>query len=707
MARKPKKPFLELKSEQLRDIYGVSLLALALFSGVSILGYGSIVGELLNRFFKSFLGVGWYIVPVLLICWAMVFFVERWRHFIRSTGIGLVVMLLSLIAFIHVGNPSPIDRSWFDPSIVSRYGGYLGAVLSYMLVRPLGKAGAYIILTALTLIGLILASRVSLSALFGDVFHLGKNRMSRFNKPLTGEPSDIAGQTPGESAPTVSDATHQISETIKIEEASSAEHGPAPIKQLHDTKYRFPPLDILNRSESRSDKVWKKNLNERIKIVEKTLENFGVDATVTRVVRGPTITRFELQLGTGVKVNRIVSLADDLAVALATQDVRILTPVPGKSAVGIEIPNDTKELVTLGDVLVAAKEGNKVGPLIVGLGKDISGAPVMTNLTHMPHLLISGATGSGKTTCVNSIITSLLFFSHPEQVKLILIDPKMVELSHYHDIPHLITPVITDAKKASMALKWAVREMEDRFKILAESGSRNIEQFNKVAKPEERLPYIMVVIDELADLMMISPQEVEESICRLAQMGRAIGINLVVATQRPSVDVITGLIKANIPSRISFEVASQADSRVILDIGGAEKLIGRGDMLFMPAGSVRPKRVQGALLVEHEIAEVTAFIKSQRDPDYDDSVIKEEQMPWSTLDYVDPLLEQAIEIIVRTGQASISMLQRRLRIGYSRAARLIDTMEERGIVGGADGSRARAVLLSEDEYDRLKSESSD
>lgn len=706
MAKKPKKPLLDLKPEQIKDIYGVSLIALALFSLVSIFGYGAIVGELMNRFFRSFIGVGWYFLPVFLISWALVFFVDRWRRFISSTGIGLTVILLSIIALIHVGSPSAIDKGWFDPKVVPEYGGYLGAVLSYMLVRPFGKAGAYILLIALTLIGLILASRVSLSTLFGDVFHFGKDRMSKFNKPMTGAEADISGQEAVEPAATVSDATHQISETIKIEEATSGEHV-AHIKEIRDATYRFPPLDILNRSESKTDKVWKKNLNDRIQIVEKTLQNFGVDAAVTKVVRGPTITRFELQLGSGVKVNRIVSLADDLAVALATQDVRILTPVPGKSAVGIEIPNDTKELVTLGDVLISAQEGKKTGPLLVGLGKDISGAPVVANLTHMPHLLISGATGSGKTTCVNSIITSLLFFSHPDQVKLILIDPKMVELSHYSDIPHLITPVITDAKKAATALKWTVREMEDRFKVLAETGSRNIEQFNKVVKAEERLPYIIVIVDELADLMMVSPQDVEESICRLAQMGRAIGINLVVATQRPSVDVITGLIKANIPSRISFEVASMADSRVILDMGGAEKLIGRGDMLFMPAGSVRPKRVQGALLVEHEISEVTAFVKSQREPDYNDSVVKDEPVPWSTLDYVDPLLEQAIEIVVRSGQASISMLQRRLRIGYSRAARLIDTMEERGLVGGADGSKARAVLLSEDEYDRLKSESSD
>lgn len=680
-----------LKPEQTREISGIALAAMALFGLVSLFGYGGAAGRLLNDGAKGAIGVGWYVVPVLLLAWAAVFFVDRWRYFLKTTGLGLAVIFISFIGLIAIGNPKP-----FDAIKTKAYGGFLGDITSYVFVKPFGRSGAYIFLTAALLVGIIMASRISIAELLEDAASLRKKKAA---KPKA-EPVEMPAKQV--ETPQSAQVTQQIGQTVRLTPVEAAETPAVTVKQIKDRTYVFPPLDMLTLTDSVPDKVWKKNLNDRISIINTTLANFGVEASVDRVVRGPTITRFELSMGSGVKVNRIVSLVDDLSVALATTDVRILTPVPGKAAVGLEIPNDSKEFVTLGDVF-AASDKKALGPLMVGLGKDISGSAVIADITKMPHLLIAGATGSGKTTCVNSIITSLLFFSHPDQVKAILVDPKMVELSHYKDIPHLIAPVITEAKKAAVALKWAVREMEDRFKIMAEAGARNIEAFNTgKADPEERLPYLIIVIDELADLMMVAPADVEEAICRLAQMGRAVGINMVVATQRPSVDVITGLIKANIPSRISFEVASQTDSRVILDMAGAEKLIGRGDMLYLPAGSVKPKRVQGAMLTEREIAEVGAFVRAQREPVYDESIIKEEETPWTTSDYVDPLLEQAIEIVVRTGQASVSMLQRRLRVGYSRAARLVDTMEERGIVGGADGSKPRAVLLSEEEYDRLK-----
>jgi DNA segregation ATPase FtsK/SpoIIIE, S-DNA-T family len=710
MAKK-KKQTLNLKPGQVRDIYAIVLAALALFIALSLFQSGGEAGRWVMSALRNVIGVGVYLVPVLLIAWALMFVVERWRNLVQSKGLGLGLIFLSLIAMVHLSvieaaNPATAFKPP-APAVIGDYGGYVGAILSYSLTRILGKPGAYIILAAVLLVGLVITAGVSLSDVSDDALERGKrkiNDMRRKKRRAAIEDGSAAAALPADKKKADS-AAARVAETIRIEETQSGASSPAGISpSVHDKTYHFPPLDLLRTASPRSDKAWKKNVNDRIKIVEDTLRDFGVEAVVAQVVNGPTVTRFELQLGSGVKVNRIISLSNDLALALASPDVRILAPVPGKTLVGVEVASEDKEMVTLGDVLRQAAASETMVSLTAGIGKDIGGGPVVVNLGHMPHLLISGATGSGKTTCVNSIITSLLFFSHPDLVKMILIDPKMVELNHYNAIPHLIAPVITNPKKASFALAWAVKEMEQRFKLMAEAGARNIEYYNEnLKKDETRMPYLVIIIDELADLMMVAPSEVEDSICRLSQMGRAVGINLVVATQRPSVDVITGVIKANIPSRISFEVASQMDSRVILDMPGAEKLIGRGDMLFLPAGSVKPKRIQGAYLTEKEIADATAFVRAQREPDYNDELIAEEEQPaWSNLDYIDPLLDQAIEVVVRTGAASISMLQRRLRVGYSRAARLVDTMEERGIVGGADGSKPRVVLLSEEEFERLK-----
>jgi S-DNA-T family DNA segregation ATPase FtsK/SpoIIIE len=443
-------------------------------------------------------------------------------------------------------------------------------------------------------------------------------------------------------------------------------------------------------------------------VLEETLGNFGVSAKVSQVSVGPTITRYELSLSPGVKVSKIVNLADDISLSLASAGIRIEAPIPGKSAVGIEVPNKDITMVFLREVLESEEFKNNKSKLAFAIGKDVAGANIVADLAKMPHLLIAGATGSGKSVCINTLIASILYKATPEEVKLLMIDPKVVELSVYKNIPHLLIPVVTDPKKAAGALNWAVVEMTERYKKFAANNVRDITGYNGITKEGiEKLPQIVVIIDELADLMMVSPGDVEDSICRLAQMARAAGIHLVVATQRPSVDVITGLIKANIPSRISFAVSSQVDSRTILDMGGAEKLLGKGDMLFYPVGESKPLRVQGAFVAEKEIEKLVTHIKDQVPPSYNDEIMKNLEQQDSDDDggdfagETDELLPSAIEMVVDGGQASIMMLQRRLRIGYSRAARLIDQMEERGVIGGHEGSKPRKVLMTKDELNNM------
>ena len=482
-----------------------------------------------------------------------------------------------------------------------------------------------------------------------------------------------------------------------------------------DENYNFPPISLLQDPAPQGKVATRRQLDQIADKLEKTLLSFGVEAKVTNITRGPTVVRYELTPAVGVKVSKIVNLADDIALNLAAKSIRIEAPIPGKGTVGIEVPNETKEAVYIKDVISSEKFKKAESKLAFALGKDTSGEVTMGDIAKMPHVLVAGATGSGKSVCINAILTSILYKAKPSEVKLILIDPKMVELSGYNGIPHLLIPVVTDPKKAAGALDWAVNEMEARYAKFAEAGVKEIKGYNKLMERDasgKRLPQIVIVIDELADLMMVAANDVETSICRIAQKARAAGMHLVIATQRPSVDVITGVIKANIPSRIAFTVSSQVDSRTILDQVGAETLLGKGDMLYFPTGEMKPQRMQGAFVSETEVENIVTFIKGSSEVKYNEDIIehiekqgkvnKGVEDPDAEEDDADALLDAAIELVVDMGQASASMLQRRFKIGYSRAGRIVDQMEARGIVSGYEGSKPRQVLISKEEWEELK-----
>ena len=496
-----------------------------------------------------------------------------------------------------------------------------------------------------------------------------------------------------------------------------------PADYKYPKRYTKPSLDIFDRSVPRIVTNLDEELRATGRLLEETLQTFGIEARVTDVTRGPTITRFEVEPAPGIKVSRFLALSDDIALALKAHRVRVEAPIPGKSRVGIEVPNFERDQVLIRDLLEQRSFSKGKGKLNLALGKDISGEVVIVDLATMPHLLIAGATGAGKTVCIKALMASLLFAHVPDELQLMLIDPKMVELSIFNDIPHLITPVVTDPKKASISLTWLINEMEERYRLFADLRVRNIEVYNQSVENGEieiesgedgeerkslcivrKLPYIVCIIDELADLMMLARAEVEDAIARLAQLARAVGIHLIIATQRPSVDVLTGVIKANFPARVSFQVSSRVDSRCILDEIGAERLIGMGDLLYLPAGQSKPTRIQGAFVSDNEMSALIAHLKRQAPPQYRDEIENYGQSKDNTdsvLEEGDPLLEEAIQVVHDTGQASISMVQRRLRVGYTRAARLIDMMELKGIIGPHTGSKAREILVSASQKDEV------
>lgn len=506
--------------------------------------------------------------------------------------------------------------------------------------------------------------------------------------------------------------TEAVQKEEKTTEAMQLEHTAL---VSNDVNYEYPPIDLLSQVNQKSGNSRQQLLATAEKL-RKTLQSFGVNAKVENVSVGPAITRYELAPAQGVRVSKIANLSDDIALSLEAESIRIEAPIPGKHTVGIEVPNKSKSIVPLRDIIESPKFQESKSKTAFALGKDVAGDVIITDIAKMPHVLIAGATGSGKSVCLNTLITSILYKAKPSEVKLLMIDPKVVELSVYNGIPHLLIPVVTDPKKASGALQWAVQEMVNRYSLFAKVKVRDIKGYNEMAeeKGEPKLPQIIIIVDELADLMMVASKEVEDAICRLAQMARAAGMNLVIATQRPSVDVITGIIKANIPSRIAFAVSSMVDSRTILDMGGAEKLLGKGDMLFYPSGAPKPVRVQGAFVSDKEVENIVKFIKADGEGNYDEKIIEEiensqkDQNPDKSDsdsdddDDTDPLLDEAIDLVVKSGTASTSYIQRRFKVGYARAGRIIDQMEERGVISGYAGSKPREVLITPERWEELK-----
>ena len=499
----------------------------------------------------------------------------------------------------------------------------------------------------------------------------------------------------------------KVKQVLQLEHAMAVEE---------DDNYEFPPVELLSKGSKKALKGGAKALTDVATRLQKTLYSFGVQAKVENVSVGPAITRYELKPAEGVRVSKIANLADDIALNLAAETIRIEAPIPGKQAVGIEVPNTEKETVHFRDVVESDDFQDAKSKLSVALGKDVAGNMAIADIAKMPHALIAGATGSGKSVCINTIITSIIYKAKPSEVKFVMVDPKVVELSVYNGIPHLLIPVVTDPKKAAGALAWAVQEMDNRYNVFAQKGVRDLKGYNALAEKEEgmgKLPQIVIIIDELADLMMVAAKEVEDSICRLAQKARAAGMHLIIATQRPSVDVITGIIKANVPSRIAFSVSSQVDSRTILDQVGAEKLLGKGDMLFYPSGSPKPSRVQGAFVSDDEVEKIVSFIKSNGEATYNEDILEsiensnktDKELAAETGDPdddTDPFLMEAIEVVVETGQASTSFIQRRFKVGYARAGRIIDQMEERGVISGYQGSKPRQVLMTMERWQELK-----
>jgi DNA segregation ATPase FtsK/SpoIIIE, S-DNA-T family len=775
---------------QKQDAAGIALILVGVLAGLGTYADAAgPVGSFLEAVALGLLGLLGFAVPVLLAWFGLLVVLGRPSPEIGRIAVGLVLLSAGLLGGMHLiaGSPDPgagMRGLWLA-------GGLVGWAIATPLTAALSVWGATAVFVALGSLGLLVVTHTPFSAVVGAVrraFGRGRDDGEDGEDDGSSDPEATRVVDRGRKRRKAGNTEGAEGERASADAAATEQLPPARVRAtLHDKAYEQPPLDEVKGEQHSADREagrvpdppigratvpadparrkakkvapvrsWDdyslptldllaagrslgkesaRTIRAQTAALQETFDQFGIDATVARWSRGPTVTRFEIELGPGVQVKKVANMGDDIAYALAAPDVRIVAPIPGKSAIGVEVPNRQRDLITLGDILRSDEAQRDPHPLTVAIGVDIAGNPALVNLATMPHLLVSGATGSGKSVTLNGMITSIIMRARPDQVRMILIDPKRVELNAYEGAPHLLSPVVTDPRRATDAVQWCVKEMEQRYELLAQLGYRNIDGYNDAVaagevEPREGppglagvggeagedglptlleakpLPYILLVIDELADLMLVAPRDVEDAICRIAQMARAVGIHMVIATQRPSVDVITGLIKANIPSRLALAVASQTDSRTIIDMNGAEKLVGKGDMLFLPASQGKPSRLQGCWVTEREVTGAVSYCKQQREADFVDGVTKDgdaadraDTERAGDDDSDEALLRRAAEQVVVSGLGSTSMLQRKLRIGFARAGRLMDELEELGIVGPNEGSKARDVLWSPEELD--------
>lgn len=726
MAKKKTSSSSKKKGKVPVEIFGILYIVLTIL-GLLRSGF---VGRMVSNFGIFLFGAyyNWGIVFFLIVGGYVLLFREK-PHLFKKKLIGFYLISIAILSMSHVKYimyDTNIGSAVFQDTIANivsgfndvnfiQGGGILGAMFSYLFVLAFDVLGSKIVCWVLILFGAMLIFNLSPStALKKVILFFAPKKWLNKNKD---KPEVDEEETPEEPAP-VKDKRVVISSVSDLSHVN-LEDEQVPEEPAVKGEYKLPPMSLLDLPKKVNTKANEENISSNIKLLEQVLTDFDINGKVVEAHVGPTVTQYELEIKSGTKVNKILSLNKEIALALAAKDVRIQAPIPGKSTIGIDIPNKITSPVSLREVLAAIPKEKSDSKLLAVLGKDIMGNPRWMEVNKTPHLLIAGATGSGKSVCVNSVITSILMRAKPDEVKLVMVDPKKVELSMYNGTPHLLTPVVTDPKKASIVLKKIVEEMEHRYELLSESGTKNIEGYNRLMDKKnesgegtfKRLPYIVVLIDELADLMLVAAKEVEDSIMRITQMARAAGIHLIVATQRPSTDVITGVVKANIPSRIAFTVSSSIDSRTILDMTGAEKLIGKGDMLFLPMGEGTPTRIQGSFISEEEVQRVVDYTVKQQKAQYDEKFTNLTDKPAgaSTYDekddqYDDPLYNEIVDFVIKSGKTSASLLQRKYRLGYNRAARMIDLLEERGIVGPPNGSKPREVLVKYENQDSEEEE---